>query len=137
MRDPALQTTGAAVRLAYPRVYASPNGETHFQEVDLPLTPVIYVPDIPLVDVGEPQTVTALTFSRVEAGYTSDWHPAKTRQFVLIVAGVMELTVSDGETRQFGPGSIFLVVDTPGTGKGHQTRAVGSEDCVFVTVTLA
>ena len=48
----------------------------------------------------------------------------------------MELTVSDGETRQFGPGSVFLVEDTAGTGTGHQSRAVGSEDCVFVTVSL-
>ena len=49
----------------------------------------------------------------------------------------MELTVSGGETRQFGPGSVFLVEDTAGTGKGHQTRAVGSEDCIFITVALA
>jgi hypothetical protein len=51
---------------------------------------------------------------------------------VLVLSGAAELTVADGEVRSFGPGSVFLVEDT--TGMGHQTRAVGSEQCVFVTV---
>lgn len=137
MSDVESRATEAASRLTYPRVYPSPDGETHFQDVAVPVAPEVYVPGIPLVGVGEPHPVTALTFTRLEAGYTSDWHPARCRQFVSIMAGVMELTVTDGETRQFGPGSVFLVVDAPGTGKGHQTRSVGSEDCLFFTVAFA
>jgi len=38
----------------------------------------------------------------------------------------------DGETRSFGTGGVFLVEDT--VGAGHQTRTLGSDDCVFVTV---
>ena len=116
MIDGDPHATDAAVRLTYPRVYASPDGETHFQDVAVPMAPAVFVPGIPLVDVAAPDPVTALTFARVEAGYTSDWHPPPRRQFVLIVAGGLELTVTDGEVRQFGPGDIFLVEDTAGQG---------------------
>jgi hypothetical protein len=137
MSDGDPSATDAAVRLTYPRVYASPDGETHFQDVAVPMAPAVYLPGIPLVDVAAPHLVTALTFSRLEVGYTSDWHPTPRRQFVLILAGSVELRVTDGAARRFGPGDILLVEDTAGTGKGHQTRAEGTEKCVFVTVACA
>ena len=136
MSDLDPYATVATIRLTYPRVYASPDGETHFQDIAVPMTPAVFVPGIPLVDVAEPHPVTALTFARLEAGYDGrDWHPAPRRQFVQTMTGAMELTVTDGEVRCFGPGSIFLVEDT--TGKGHQTRALGTEECVFVAVACA
>ena len=85
-----------------------------------------------LVDVAKGQPVKELQFAHVDAGYTSDWHHAPRRQFVLVLSGEMEVTVADGETRSFGPGSVFLVEDTAGA--GHQTRAAGAGECVFVTV---
>jgi quercetin dioxygenase-like cupin family protein len=129
-----LDAAEAAIRLTYPRVHAAPDGSSHFEDIAVPMTPVVFVPGIPLVDVATPQPVTELQFARIEAGYTSDWHPAPRRQFVLILSGGLEVTVADGETRSFGPGSVFLVEDTAGT--GHQTRAVGSGECVFVTVAV-
>jgi hypothetical protein len=136
MIDVDAAPTEAAVRLTYPRVQAAPDGATHFQDIPVLMTPAVFVPGIPLVDVAEPHPVTALTFARLEAGYDgSDWHPAPRRQFVLVLTGAMKLTVSDGEVRWFGPGSVFRVEDT--TGKGHQTRAVGTEDCLFVAVACA
>jgi hypothetical protein len=121
--------------MTYPCIQISADGETHFQDLAVPMVPAVYVAGIPLVDVAAPYPVTALTISRLEAGYRSDWHPAPRRQFVLTLTGAMELAVTDGEVRCFGPGSVFLVEDT--TGKGHQTRAVGTDACVFVTVACA
>ncbi len=46
-----------------------------------------------------------------------------------------EVTASDGEKRRFGPGSIVLLDDT--TGKGHQTRAVGTIDHIAAVVPIA
>jgi len=120
------------IRLTYARVYVGPDGATHFQDSAIGMIPIEYVPGIPLVDSASPLAVKALTFSRVEAGYASDWHPAPRRQFVLPLSGAIEVTVSDGETRSFGAGGVFLVEDT--VGAGHQTRTLGSDDCVFVTV---
>jgi hypothetical protein len=122
--------------MTYPCVQSTADGETHFHDIAVPMTPAVFVAGIPLVDVAEPHPVTALTFARLEAGYDgSAWHPAPRRQFVLTLTGAMELTVTDGEVRCFGPGSVFLVEDT--TGKGHQTRAVGTDDCLFVAVASA
>ena len=89
MIDDNQDAINAAVGLTYPRVHASPDGETHFQDLAVSMVPVVFVPGIPLVDVAAPEPVTALTFARVEAGYTSDWHPPPRRQFVLIVSGIV------------------------------------------------
>jgi quercetin dioxygenase-like cupin family protein len=91
-----------------------------------------YVTGVPLVDVAEPVSVTSLQFLRLEPGFTSDFHPAPRRQFVFILAGTIELSVSDGAVRSFSPGNILLVEDTGG--KGHKTRAVPSGECLYVTV---
>src|SRR3954454_23943863 len=91
------------VRLSYPRVHTGPDGTSHFQDIVVPMSPAMYVPGIPLVDVSARLPVTALQFARVAAGYTSDWHHAPRRQYVLVLSGDMELTVADGETRSFGP----------------------------------
>jgi hypothetical protein len=48
------------------------------------------------------------------------------------IAFIRTYASADGETRRFGPGSVFLAEDT--TGKGHQTRAVGVGGCVVVWV---
>ena len=125
----------AVTRMTYPRLYASPDGETHFQDVPVSMTPVVYTPDVPgtpLVDVAPAQSVAALTFSRLEAGFDADWHQAPRRQFVLVLSGGIELTVSDGERRSFGPGGVYFVDDV--MGKGHRTRTVGTGECLAVTV---
>lgn len=132
MIDECTETTKNVVRLMYPRVYSARDGVTHFDDVAVSMAPVVFVPGIPLVDVAKPEPVSTLTFSRLETGYISDWHPSPRRQFVFIVSGTMELTVIAGETREFGPGSVFFVEDI--TGGGHKTRALGSAECVFITV---
>lgn len=45
------------------------------------------VPGIPLVDIANSIPVSALTLSRCDPNYVSDWHPAPRRQFVFIVEG--------------------------------------------------
>jgi hypothetical protein len=47
---------------------------------------------------------------------------------------MLELTVGDGETRRFGPGSVVFVEDTDG--QGHQSRALGIEDAVWAAVAV-
>jgi hypothetical protein len=41
-------------------------------------------------------------------------------QFVVNITGRVEITVSDGDKRSFGPGTILLAEDV--TGKGHTSR---------------
>jgi len=132
MIEHAADAHEATTRLTYARVHAGADGATHFENVAVGMASREFVPGIPLVDLASPQSVTTLTFARLAAGYTSDWHPAPRRQFVLLLTGAMEVTVSDGETRTFGPGQVVLVEDTAGA--GHQTRTRGADACLFVAV---
>jgi quercetin dioxygenase-like cupin family protein len=125
----------AGLRFEYPRAYASGAGESRFGTVTLEMAAVVYVPGIPLVDSTRPQAVTGLTLSHIPVGYDSDWHHAPRRQFVLVLSGILQVTVSDGQVQCFGPGCLFFVEDT--TGKGHMTRAVGTDDAIWAAVAAA
>ena len=75
----------ATARLTYAQICVDSDGATHFRESAVGMTPGVYVPGIPLVDSASPLPVTMLTFSPLEPAYTSDWHPAPRRQFVLLL----------------------------------------------------
>lgn len=50
-------------------------------------------------------------------------HTAPRRQWVVPMRGVIEVEVTSGERRRFGPGDLVFVSDTTGT--GHVTVSVG------------
>jgi hypothetical protein len=52
-----------------------------------------------------------------------------------LLAGAAELRTSDGESRQFAPGSVVLLEDT--TGKGHVSRLLGNEEAYSLFIQLA
>lgn len=72
--------------------------------------------------------VKQVVFLFLPAGYDGDFHPAPRRQYMTLMSGSMESSVSDGETRKFNPSNTMLVEDTEG--KGHSTRV--HEDCVMI-----
>ena len=74
-------------------------------------------------------------FSGAPSGWHGDWHPAPRRQFSCNLAGEVEVTASDGETRLFLPGDVLLLEDT--TGKGHKTKVTSEEDFIIAVVQLA
>jgi hypothetical protein len=59
-------------------------------------------------------------------GFRSDWHPAPSKRFVMVLSGVMEVEVSDGQRRKFAPGSVNLVTDI--AGRCHRTNVLGGDD---------
>ena len=113
--------------MKYPTTYATPDGESHFGEEEMP--------DSPTMDAQTPLTGVKGIFVRLsEASRVIDWHTAPRRQLVIPLRGTMEIHTSDGDTRQFGPGAMFLAGDT--TGKGHTTRSVGGEDRATLFIVL-
>jgi hypothetical protein len=120
----------------YVRLFAGPDGESHFEDVAVELAPVAeYAKGIPDVYVSAPRASTALTFLSGPPGWIGDWHPVARRQFMVKLAGETEVVASDGERRQFGPGMVALVEDT--TGKGHYSRVLGPDDDVWFVAALA
>ena len=69
-------------------------------------------------------------FLRASPGWFGDWHPTPARQFMCLLSGVLEVSVSDGETRRMTPGTVVLLEDT--AGRGHATRVVSEEPAVLV-----
>ena len=61
-------------------------------------------------------------FVELPKGFAQDWHNAPSRQFVLVMAGVLEVETTDRKKRQWRAGEVFLADDVHG--QGHQTRVL-------------
>ncbi|HWO72014.1 MAG TPA: hypothetical protein VNN21_00480 [Dehalococcoidia bacterium] len=96
------------------RIYASADGESHIEEIDLP----VETPGERAVTAFVPALQTG--FSVVSVSGAQDWHPAPRRQLVTVLSGALEIECSDGSARRFGPGESFIADDL--RGRGHVTR---------------
>ena len=112
--------------MKYLRLFAGPDGESHFEDVSVELAPVDeYARGVPRAFISSPRPGTSLTFLSGPPGWVGDFHPAPRRQFMIKLAGQTEFVSSDGERRQIGPGTALLLEDT--TGKGHYSRVLGPD----------
>lgn len=78
-------------------------------------------PDVPPMFVGSLGPARGVAFARLTD--FNEPHPAAEPQWVIMLRGVIEVRVSDGTARRFGPGDLGLAEDT--TGVGHTTATVG------------
>ena len=123
--------------MPYSIVYSDANGVTHFRTERLAWEAVA----VEQKD-GAPQSLQnfvtpyvnaeKMGFVRVARGLRTDWHPAPSKRFVMVLSGLLEIEVGDGERRNFGPGNVLLVTDAEG--RGHLTNVIGNEDAFFVWV---
>jgi hypothetical protein len=119
----------------YVRMYADEIGDSHFEDLEFEMSLVDISPPTPPLDVSASIPNTSLAFLHTPAGWYGEPHPVQGRIFLIYLAGEMEATVSDGEVRRFGPGSVVLVEDT--SGKGHASRVLGNNDVLAAMVQLA
>ena len=119
---------GAVSPLTYTHLYADSAGASHFRDEQF---------EFRGERAGAP-TMHALNaaaggmLAQLKLGAFEDWHTAPQRWYLIVIQGISEVTTSDGEVRRFGPGAMLLMDDT--TGKGHQTRAVGTVDHVALVI---
>jgi quercetin dioxygenase-like cupin family protein len=116
-----------AMRQPFVHLYADANGVSHFRDETLTIQPGAAGPAA--LELSKSPGATLLALKR---GQKEDWHRAPRRMYLIALKGMSEVTVGDGEVRRFAPGTLLLMDDT--TGKGHITRAVGSEDHIALTV---
>jgi quercetin dioxygenase-like cupin family protein len=110
------------------RLYSGPDGESHFEELDPRFAPN---------GSGErspSQETAGVSFGRTQPGNFVDWHTAPRTQYVITLAGQVEIGIGDGTVRRFGAGDVMLADDL--TGRGHTTRVVGNEPRITITVPL-
>jgi len=118
----------------YTRIYCDATGESHFEDVSVPVAPINLAPPAPPLNLAAPMRAERVILCEVPLAWASTWHPAPQRQFYFQLSGTLEIKVSDGQVRQFSPGSLVLLEDT--TGKGHCTRVLGNAVAKGVFVQL-
>lgn len=120
--------------MRYVRLYADAGGDTHFADVELTLDEADYRPPAPLLFVSPAFQSSALQFVRLPGGWTGEAVHPPTRQFLICLTGHLEVTVSDGEKRSFGPSDCVLMEDTDG--RGHRSHVRAARDCVAAIVPI-
>jgi hypothetical protein len=118
--------------MIYSRVYADETGESHYEDVDAEMEIQDFAPPAPPFFLSSKMPATGVAFVRFPAGWNGDWHPTPRRQFFFFLAGTFAGETSDGDRRNYGPGSVVLLDDT--TGKGHRAQVVGSNDVLAAVV---
>ena len=98
------------------RVYATADGESHIEEVEVAAT----ASPLPL------SNLRAVSYSPAKV----EWHHAPSRQFAINLTGEIEAEVSDGTKQRIGPGDLVFLEDT--TGKGHVTRLLSPVTALFI-----
>ena len=107
------------------RIFTGADGRSHFEDLDIPLKPGGYGVLSDLVPSS------GVIFRETPLGGALDFHVAPRRQFVITLAGLVEVECGDGTKRRFGAGDIMLADDT--TGQGHITREIqGPRRSLFI-----
>ena len=105
--------------MKYTRIYSDADGESHFEDIEVPLTDQGVVGflsgNIP---------VSSIQFRENKEDYNWDFHTAPNKQFIILLDGAIEITTSLGEIKTFKGGDILFVEDM--TGKGHKTKNITS-----------
>lgn len=125
-------------QLTYARLYCTADGNSHFQNVTVDLRKIDFAPPAAPVHIGESVPASSTFFGGFEAGWGARdvqsrlYHPAPAAQFIIVLQGEFSITTTDGETRDFHPGDVFRLEDTPPC-KGHIT-VVGDTPGFFMFV---
>ena len=104
------------------RFHATPEGESRFQEVELPITQPRKDTFGFTMHQSDAFASASVRFVELPAGLDQGWHHAPARQIVVLLKGKMEVGTSDGQKRQWDAGTAVIADDL--TGKGHVTRVV-------------
>jgi hypothetical protein len=103
------------------RIYATPDGESHFDEVELPTTKRSVHPDAVPFDVTASYPASRVRITHIPAGMREvAWHTVHEPVLTVRLDGSVEYEASDGDVRRVSAGSFVLVEDTHG--KGHLSR---------------
>jgi hypothetical protein len=116
------------------RIYATPDGESHFDEVDIPTITRSIFPDMAPFELSAHYPASRVRFTRIPAAMRQvNYHTVPERVLTVRLDGSVEYEASDGEVRQVPAGGFVLVEDTHG--KGHISRHSG-EAQIVIWITL-
>lgn len=103
------------------RIYATPDGESHFDEIELPTTRQSVHQDATPFDVTASYSASTVRITHIPAGMREvAWHTVPMPMLTVRLDGSVEYETSDGAIRHVAAGSFVLVSDLHG--KGHLSR---------------
>ena len=105
------------------RFYATDKGESRFVDLDIPTENNRKDAEGNILHLSNAYTSPHVCFVELPDGMVQSWHNAPARQIVVILSGELEVGTTDGQTRRWRAGEVFLASDV--TGKGHTTRTIG------------
>jgi len=105
-----------------------------FEDGEIALTEQHVADGVPPMAVGGLASADGGVLFLRSAEFDSAPHPAPREQWVVMLRGTIEVEVTDGARRRFGPGDLVLAADT--TGRGHVTTGVGPPpfEALFIPV---
>lgn len=112
----------AQAGVPYTRIVATADGESRFEDGLLSFS-TMELPGGHLAGLHNTATGEQASYMMFPSGVFEDWHPTPNAQMLVVVQGEVEVGVSSGEIRRFGPGDVVMMDDNHG--KGHTTRTVG------------
>lgn len=104
------------------------HGHSYFGEVDLPQS------GNERRKGARPQDVKYWQAGKMLPGHYKDFQTVEDITLLCVMAGSMELTVSNGERRYFSRSDMVLLQDT--SGQGHCTRIIGTEPCQTLHIAM-
>ncbi len=107
------------------RLYTGDDGQSHFQDLDLDTFPAEWSFQVPNAKIN-------FTRSGGDGYPMDDWHNEARRQYVIVLAGQMKVTVGDGTARVLAAGEMMLAEDL--TGQGHKICSLGGEPYLHVAI---
>ena len=116
------------------RIYATPDGESHFDEIDIPTSKRAAIPDTAPFELSAQYPASRIRFTRIPAAMREvAYHTVPERILTVRLDGSVQYETSDGEVRRVQAGSFVLVEDTHG--KGHISRH-SAEGQTVIWITL-
>lgn len=120
--------------MPYHHLSAAPSGDSVWSDRTVALTERTFAPPAQAIEVSDPEPATRVMFLRLRAGWDEPVHPSPMRQKLVVLAGAVRVTASDGTARDLGPGAVWHRSDK--TGLGHHTRVIGDTDFEALVVQL-
>ena len=89
------------------RIYASSDGESHFDEVDIPTTKRAIFPDAVPFELSAHYPASRIRFTRIPAAMREvSWHTVPERVLTVRLDGSVEYETSDGEVGDVAAGGL-------------------------------
>ena len=89
------------------RIYATPDGESHFGEVDIPATMASLFPNEAPLELSVHYPASRIRFVHVPAGVCeAGWHTPPGRVLAVWLDGIVEFETSDGEIRHVSAAAL-------------------------------